>query len=130
MKRAIRNDKDKVTYESPRLVGGEIPGHVVASRKRANEISFMLRPANPAYKAGFAGRFPVKSFGCDLFSFKPLSKIFETPLTYFLLSACRQVRGEIFEGLFLMLGENLQIHTRKSLRNLEERLFSAFFGHE
>jgi hypothetical protein len=47
----------------------------------------------PAYKAGLRGA-SRSSLGCDLFNFKPLSKIFETPLTYFLLSACWQAGGD------------------------------------
>jgi hypothetical protein len=47
----------------------------------------------PAYKAGLRGA-SRSNLGCDLFNFKPLSKIFETPLTYFLLSACRQAGGD------------------------------------
>ena len=43
-----------------------LPGHAVASRMRANEVSFFivpldpLGPSNPAYKAGLAGHLPVK----------------------------------------------------------------------
>ena len=36
-----------------------LPGHAVASRMRANEISFLLVPLDPAYKAGLAGHLPV-----------------------------------------------------------------------
>jgi hypothetical protein len=36
-----------------------LPGHAVASRMRANEISFFIVPLNPAYKAGLAGHLPV-----------------------------------------------------------------------
>ena len=43
-----------------------LPGHAVASRMRAKEMSFLivsldpLGPSNPAYKAGLAGHLPVK----------------------------------------------------------------------
>jgi hypothetical protein len=36
-----------------------LPGHAVASRMRANEISFFIVPIDPAYKAGLAGHLPV-----------------------------------------------------------------------
>jgi hypothetical protein len=36
-----------------------LPGHAVASRMRANEISFLLVSLDPAYKAGLAGHLPV-----------------------------------------------------------------------
>ncbi len=36
-----------------------LPGHAVASRMRANEISFLIVPLDPAYKAGFMGHLPV-----------------------------------------------------------------------
>jgi hypothetical protein len=36
-----------------------LPGHAVASRMRANEISFLFVPLDPAYKAGLAGHLPV-----------------------------------------------------------------------
>ncbi len=36
-----------------------LPGHAVASRMRANEISFFIVPLDPAYKAGLAGHLPV-----------------------------------------------------------------------
>jgi hypothetical protein len=36
-----------------------LPGHAVASRMRANEISFFIVPLKPAYKAGLAGHLPV-----------------------------------------------------------------------
>jgi len=36
-----------------------LPGHAVASRMRANEISFFIVPLAPAYKAGLAGHLPV-----------------------------------------------------------------------
>ncbi len=36
-----------------------LPGHAVASRMRANEISFLIVPLDPAYKAGLAGHLPV-----------------------------------------------------------------------
>jgi hypothetical protein len=32
----------------------------VASRMRANEISFFIVPLDPAYKAGLAGHLPVE----------------------------------------------------------------------
>ncbi len=32
-----------------------LPGHTVANRMRAKEISFFIVPLDPAYKAGFAG---------------------------------------------------------------------------
>jgi hypothetical protein len=38
------------------------PGHAVASRMRANEISFFIVPLDPAYKAGLAGYLPVTSY--------------------------------------------------------------------
>jgi hypothetical protein len=79
----------------------------------------------PAYKAGLKGA-SRSNLGCDLFNFKPLSNIFETPLTDFLLSACRQA-GEIFEGLFLMLGENLQIHTRKEFKKSRGTIVFGLF---
>ena len=37
-----------------------LPGHAVASRMRANEMSFLIVPLDPAYKAGLAGHLPVK----------------------------------------------------------------------
>jgi hypothetical protein len=37
-----------------------LPGHAVASRMRANEISFFIVPLDPAYKAGLVGHLPVK----------------------------------------------------------------------
>jgi hypothetical protein len=37
-----------------------LPGHEVASKMRANEISFFIVPLDPAYKAGLAGHLPVK----------------------------------------------------------------------
>jgi len=37
-----------------------LPGHAVASRMRANEISFLIVPLDPAYKAGLAGHLPAK----------------------------------------------------------------------
>jgi len=46
---------------------GRLPGHAVASRMRANEISFFivfldpLGPSNPTYKAGLVGHLPVKN---------------------------------------------------------------------
>jgi hypothetical protein len=36
-----------------------LPGHAVASRMRANEISFFIVPLDPAYKAGLAVHLPV-----------------------------------------------------------------------
>ena len=36
------------------------PGHAVASRMRANKISFLFVSLDPAYKAGFAGHVPIK----------------------------------------------------------------------
>jgi len=36
-----------------------LPGHAVASRMRANEISFFIVPLDPTYKAGLAGHLPV-----------------------------------------------------------------------
>jgi hypothetical protein len=36
-----------------------LPGHAVASRMRANEISFFLVHLDPAYKARLAGHLPV-----------------------------------------------------------------------
>ena len=38
-----------------------LPGHAVASRMRAKEISFFIVPLDPAYKAGLAGHLPVKT---------------------------------------------------------------------
>jgi len=38
-----------------------LPGHAVASRMRANEISFLSVPLDPAYTARFAGHLPVKA---------------------------------------------------------------------
>ena len=35
------------------------PGHAVASGMRAKEISFLIVPFDPAYKAGLAGHLPV-----------------------------------------------------------------------
>jgi hypothetical protein len=43
-----------------------LPGHAVASRMRANEISFFIVPFDPAYKAGLAGHLSVKK-GCKHF---------------------------------------------------------------
>ena len=37
-----------------------LPGHAVASRMRANEISFLFVPLDPAYKAELAGHLPAK----------------------------------------------------------------------
>jgi hypothetical protein len=37
----------------------ELPGHAVASRKRAKEILFTLCPLPPTYKAGLAGHLPA-----------------------------------------------------------------------
>jgi hypothetical protein len=37
-----------------------LPGQAVASRMRANEISFFIVPLDPASKAGLAGYLPVK----------------------------------------------------------------------
>jgi len=37
-----------------------LPGHEVASKMRANEISFFIVPLDPAYKAGLAGHLPAK----------------------------------------------------------------------
>jgi len=36
-----------------------LPGHAVASRMRANEISFFIVPLDPGYKAGLLGHSPV-----------------------------------------------------------------------
>jgi hypothetical protein len=36
-----------------------LPGHAVASRMRANEISFFIVPLDPAYRAGLAVHLPV-----------------------------------------------------------------------
>jgi hypothetical protein len=36
-----------------------LPGHAVASRMRANEISFLIEPLDPVYKAGLAGHLPA-----------------------------------------------------------------------
>ena len=36
-----------------------LPGHAVASRMRAKEISFLIVPLDPAVKAGLAGHLPV-----------------------------------------------------------------------
>jgi hypothetical protein len=36
-----------------------LPGHAVASRMRANEISFFIVPLDPAYKAGLAEHLPA-----------------------------------------------------------------------
>jgi len=38
-----------------------LPGHAVASRMRAKEISFLFVPLDPAYKAGLAEHLPVKN---------------------------------------------------------------------
>jgi hypothetical protein len=38
-----------------------LPGHAVASRMRAKEISLLIVPLDPAYKAGLAGHLPVIS---------------------------------------------------------------------
>jgi hypothetical protein len=37
-----------------------LPGHAVASKMRANEISFFTVPLDPAYKAGLPGHLPAK----------------------------------------------------------------------
>jgi len=37
-----------------------LPGHAVASRMRANEISIFIVPLDPAYKAGLVGHLPAK----------------------------------------------------------------------
>jgi hypothetical protein len=36
-----------------------LPGHAVASRMRAKEISLSIVPLDPAYKAGLAGHLPA-----------------------------------------------------------------------
>jgi hypothetical protein len=37
-----------------------LSGHAVASRMRANEITFFIVPFDPAYKAGLTGHLPVR----------------------------------------------------------------------
>jgi len=37
-----------------------LPGHVVASPKRANELSFHIVPLDPGCKAGLTGHLPVE----------------------------------------------------------------------
>jgi hypothetical protein len=43
-----------------------LPGHAVASRMRANEISFFIVPLDPAYKAGLAGHLPAIAFAIEI----------------------------------------------------------------
>jgi hypothetical protein len=38
----------------------ELPGHAVASRMRAKEISFLIVPLDPASKVGLTGHLPAK----------------------------------------------------------------------
>jgi hypothetical protein len=40
-----------------------LPGHVVASRKRAKEIFIYIVPLDPVYKTGLAGHVPVTEIG-------------------------------------------------------------------
>jgi len=49
-----------------------LPGHAVASRKRAKVISFCIVPLDPVYKAGLAGHLPVAST-CSVLTFCPLN---------------------------------------------------------